>query len=384
MHQHAHQHAFTPYLHQSLTVRPAPAGTQDSEFNMHLVRGSDKSSFAPVTAFHRTQKSVRPTKRGRWGSLHVFIAWRIHYDKQLKRIQQKPRSLHQQATPERPVNGPPDSVQQKESDQRCCRDPDLDLSCGHSRKPSETFSHFNRTYPSDLYASSPCCSCPTQREKSEQPPNLHWREKLAEKEKQHGRQLTTTAKDLLLRDKSWDQAVTPELDGRHSDSLARKRSLEGDSFVKVKRAKQEYINDQFNSSHPPSQPLPVQHRSDLSVLYPVSSVTRTPYPSAEMHPYHTASWEPVWNLHSRQNVLRDCSANTCKSIRIPLVAQGQRETPHGFCTPPLYLPLSLRQQETLYLRGRESLHSRPENSQLQHCGYRLTHPGFLAKSHLGP
>lgn len=264
----------------------------------------------------------------------------------------------------------------------------LDFPCGHSRKPSKTFSHFNRTYPSDLYTSPPCCSCPTQREKPEKPPNLHWREKLAETEKQHRSQLTATPKDLLLRDQrsliSWDQAVTPEPDGRHSDSLNRKRSLEGNSFVRIKRAKQEYINDQFNSSHPHSQPVQAQHRSDLYVLYPVSNVTRTPYPGAEMHPYHAASWEPVWDLHSRQNALKDCSANTCKSIMIPLVAQRQRETLHGFCTPPLYLPLSLRQQETLDLRGREFLHSRQENSQLQGCRYQLTHPGFLAASYLEP
>lgn len=30
MHQHTHQHDFTPILHQSVTIQPAPMGTQDS------------------------------------------------------------------------------------------------------------------------------------------------------------------------------------------------------------------------------------------------------------------------------------------------------------------------------------------------------------------
>lgn len=179
--------------------------------------------------------------------------------------------------------------------------------------------------------------------------------------------------------------------------------------------RQEIVDDHFDSSttlrtdpspfgtphtHPSSHTVPVQHinTSDLSVLYPNSSrcnATRAPgglisYPGAEMHPYQTASWEPMWGVHkrmdlpSRQNVLKDFSLDTCKVIRIPLAAQQQKETFHGFLTPPLYLPLALRQQETVYLRGSEFLHPRHENRHLQHCRHQVPHPGFLATSYLGP
>ncbi|XP_044059642.1 uncharacterized protein LOC122879521 isoform X2 [Siniperca chuatsi] len=375
MHQHTHQYAFTPILHQSLTILPAPVGTQDSKFNTHPLRGTTKSSFAPVTAFHRaTQKFFRPTKRVRWGALHVCIAWKIYYHEQLKKMQQKPKTLHREGTPEYPASSLPDSVQHKESDQPSCRHPNL----------------------------ASCLSRTTKREQLD-------REKL-----EHRGHQTDTTKDLPLRDKSWDRRVTPELDGGCSGSLDRKRQLECDSVLKVKRVKREIVENHFDSSktlrtdpspfstthtHPSSHTVPVQHinTSDLSVLYPNSSrcnVTRAPgglisYAGAEMHPYQTASWEPMldahkrMDLHSRQNVLKDNSLNTCKAIRIPLAAQWQKEAFHGFFMPPLYPPLALRQQETVYLRGREFLHSRHENCHLHHCRHHLPHPGFLATSYLG-
>lgn len=277
-------------------------------------------------------------------------------------------------------------------------------------KTVESVSHSSRSYPSDLYTSSPasCHSHMTKREKLdweklEQNPNLHWKDRLDEKEKHRGHQ-TDTARDLPLRDKSRDQTVTPELDGRHCGSLDRKRQLECDSSIKVKRLKQEIVDDQFDSSntvhthmHPSSHTIPGQHMSvsDLSVLYPNNSrcnVTRTPgglvsYQGAEMHPYQSASWEPMWDvhkridLHFRQKVLKDYSLNTC---RIPLAAQRQKEAFYGFLKPPLYLPLALRQQETVYHRGSEFLHSCHENSHLHPCRHQLPHPGFLAGSYLGP
>lgn len=288
------------------------------------------------------------------------------------------------------------------------------LDSSHSGKTAENVRHLNRSYPSDLYPPAPasCHSHATKREKLEQPLNLHWKERLAEKEK-HGSQPTDTAKDLPLRDKSWDR--TPEADGRRSGSLDRKRPLECDGFITVKRVKQEIGEDRFDSSktlhtdpspfgtphtHPSSRTVPVQHIkiNDLSVLYPNGgrcNVTRAPEglvscPGAEMHPYQTASWEPMWgdhkrmDLHSRQNVLKDFSLNTCKAIRIPLPAQQQKEAFHGFFAPPLYLPLALRQQETGYLRGREFLHLRPESHHLPRCRHQVPHPGFLATSYLGP
>lgn len=104
MHQHTHKHAYSPILHPSSTILPAP--TQDCkvmyckddfiqnyapfleffpnyhlstknnlkpltfhlllQFNMHLPRGTTRPSFAPVTAFHRaTQNSFTSTVSSR-------------------------------------------------------------------------------------------------------------------------------------------------------------------------------------------------------------------------------------------------------------------------------------------------------------------------------
>lgn len=258
---------------------------------------------------------------------------------------------------------------------------------------TENAREFNRSYPSDLHTSLPLHG--HKRETLEQPSNLRWKEKAAEET--HRGQQTDRAKDLPLRDKSWDPAV--ELDGRRGGSVDRKRPLECDSFMKVKRMKQETADNQFDPSHthPYSHTMPVQHISDLPALYPDSSrcnVTRAPaglvsYAGVEMHPYQTASWEQMRDvhkrpdLHLRQNALKGYSVNTCKAIRIPPAAQRQTEAFHGFVAPPLYLPVALRQQETVYLRGREFLDSRQKNYHLQRCRHQLSHPGFTAMPYLG-
>ncbi|KAK9521000.1 hypothetical protein VZT92_020846 [Zoarces viviparus] len=402
MHQHAHTHAIIPILDQSLTILPAPMAAQDSNFNTHLPRAAARPSFAPVTAFHRaTQKPFRSTKRGRWGALHVCIAWKIYYNEQLKKMQQKPNSLHRELTPEYLATRIPGTVQHKESDKSSCIHPHIDSPCGHSayvNTADRSETAVSSSYPSDLYTPPPASvhSRLTRREK--QPPNLHWKEKLEEKEK-HGAQQVETTKDLPLRDHSLDPTTTPEPDGRHDVSLDRKRKRECDSSIRVKMVKHEIVDEQFESSttlytdpspfgtahtRPPSHSLPVQdtNRRDLSAMYPNSSrckMIRTPgglvpYPGAELHPYQSASWEPIWDaqkrtdLHFRQIVLKEYSLNTCKAIRTPLAAMRQKEAFHGFLTPPLYFPLALRQQETVYLRGREFLHSRHENCHLHRAG----------------
>ncbi|XP_076591665.1 uncharacterized protein LOC143323613 [Chaetodon auriga] len=381
MHQHTHRHALTPILHQPSTILPAPMGPLDSKLNMHLPRGTTRPSFVPVTVFHRdAQKSFRSTKRGRWGALHVCIAWKIYYQEQLKKMQKKPAH---------PSTSPPDSVQHTESDQT-----------SNLGKTAENVQEFNRSYPSDLHTSSPCHSREREKldwEKLEQPSNLHWKERLAE-EKHRGQQ-ADRAKDSPLRDKSWDPAVTPEPGSRRSGSLDRKRPLECDGFMEVKRMKQGIEDNQFDPSHthPHLHTAPVQHISDLSASYPDSSrcnVSRAPaglvsYTGVEMYPYQAASWEQMrdvhktLDLHRRRTALKDYSVNTCKAIRVPLVAQRQKEAFHGFFAPPLYLPLALRQQETVYLRGREFLHSRHENCHLQCCRHQLLYPGFMATPYLG-
>ncbi|XP_070826979.1 uncharacterized protein [Chaetodon trifascialis] len=380
MHQHTHRHAFTPILHPPSTIVPASVGPQDSKLNMHLPRGTTRPSFVPVTVFHRdTQKPFKSTKRGRWGALHVCIAWKIHYHEQLKKMQKRP---------EHPSTSPPDSVRHTESDQT-----------SNLGKTAENVQEFNRSFPSELYTSSPCLGGEGEKldwEKLEQPSNLYWKQKLAE-EKHRGQQ-TDRAKDLPLRDKCWDPAVTPEPGGGRGGSLDRKRPLECDGFMEVKRMKQGIENNQFDPSHthPYSHTAPVQHTGDLSVLYPDSSrcnVSRASvglsYAGVEMHPYQAASWEQMrdahktLDLHRRRNALKDFSVNTCKAIRTPLVAQRQKEAFHGFFASPLYFPLALRQQQTVYHSRMEFLHSRHGNCHLQCCKHQLSYPGFMATPYLG-
>ncbi|GLD53371.1 uncharacterized protein AKAME5_000613300 [Lates japonicus] len=111
----------------------------------------------------------------------------------------------------------------------------LDSPCGRTaRRRTGDGSETGKT--SDLSAPSAASrpSQTTKREKLEQPPSPHWRERLDEREK-HRDQRTDTAKDLPLGDKSWDRTVTSELGCRPSASLDRKRKLERDSFMKVKK-----------------------------------------------------------------------------------------------------------------------------------------------------
>lgn len=173
-------------------------------------------------------------------------------------------------------------------------------------------------------------------------------------------------------------------------SLDRKRRIEFDSFIKVKRVRQEIVDNQFDSSktlhtHPSSQTA-VNHAyiTHTSVLYPNSNRGNAwgffSYPGAKMHPYPSASWASVWDFHKKsdQHVLKDYSVNTCKANRLPLLAQRQKEAFNGFSAPP-HFPLVMR-QETVYLRERELLHSRHKNC----CRHQLPHPGLLATSYLGP
>ncbi|KAI9538784.1 hypothetical protein NQZ68_012437 [Dissostichus eleginoides] len=122
MHQYVHQHAYNPIMLHSLTTTPAQMGSQDKNFNMHLPRARTRHSFAPVTAFHKAaQTPFSSTKRGRCGALHVRIAWKIYYQKKIKKMQQKPNSFHQDLTPEYPASSLPD----KESEQPSCFQPKI-------------------------------------------------------------------------------------------------------------------------------------------------------------------------------------------------------------------------------------------------------------------
>ncbi|KAK2912381.1 hypothetical protein Q8A73_006494 [Channa argus] len=153
IHQHAHRHAFTPFLHRPSTIPPPPAvmAAQGPNFSAHLPRGT---SFPPITAF-----TTHTSFGGRWSSLHVCIAWKIYYHKQMKKMQQTFTSFREELTPEYPSGTSlRESEQPKESDPLSCIPPNL----------------------------VPRLNCTTtQREKTEPPTILHWKPDEREKRGVH-------------------------------------------------------------------------------------------------------------------------------------------------------------------------------------------------------
>ncbi|XP_067451070.1 uncharacterized protein [Thunnus thynnus] len=325
-------------------------------------------------------------------------------------MQPKPNSLHQERTTRLP-----DSVQHKEPVQPSCIEPNLDSTCGQSAYGERSEAgKTTKSHPSDLYTSSTASYHihTTKKEKLRQLPNLNWKEKRDEKEEHRHHQLDSCLNVLPLKEKSRGHTVvTPELDGRHDTvSHDRKRPLDCGSLIKVKRVKQEVVDDRFDPSllsmtrkDPSSNTMLVQHinTSDTSALHCYSSgcnVARAPrgvvsYPGAEMYPYQTASWEQLWTGfktmdHSlRQQLLGDYLLNSCKVIKMPRAAQKHKEVFHSFSAPHLRFPLAIRQQETAYLSGRKFMSSGNESHHLHHCHSatmsHLLHPGFLAASHTG-
>ncbi|KAM8904534.1 uncharacterized protein AB9W97_008146 [Spinachia spinachia] len=400
MHRHAGPHAFSPLLGRSVTIPPAPMATRATDLHRQLPRAAARPSFAPVPAFRKaTQKPFRSTKHGRWGALHVSIAWKIYYHKQLKKIQHKPNTFHPE---ENLARGPLGPVRPHESATKPNIDSRYDRTADRNEKgpTAEHSSHFSKSYLSDLPTppSASRHSRMAERERGEKTPDLQWREKLG-----GGRRVETT-KDLLHCNQSWAPSTTPEPDDRRGGSSDGKRKRECDGSGTVKMGKQETVEDTFDPSKnlnrdpspfgatparpsPLARPVAEANRGDLSAFDPDSSsckMIRTPgalapHAGARMHPYQTACWEPLWDvpqrmdLHRGQNVHKGYSLNTREAIRTLLPAPGQKEAVFG----PLYFPLASGQQQPLYLGGREFLHSGHENRRLHPAGY-------LATSYLQP
>ncbi|XP_041669161.1 uncharacterized protein LOC121526577 [Cheilinus undulatus] len=278
-----------------------------------------------------------------------------------------------------------DKMEHKESEGSLCINCNLDSPHGHLLKTAEDINYLKKRNPSDLHTSSQssCQSGTMKREELEHPHELQ-KEKPDDKERSRSQQINKT-KDLPLRDRSWDQTLAAGLDGWLGSSTDRKRQLESDSFVEVKRLKRESVEDSFDSSHVKS----VHQMRELSALYPYSnrfSVRRTPsgnisYPGAELHPYQTIWDSKKADLYWRQNVLRDHSSNPCRVIRIPSVSQRHKDAFCGYSSTPLHFPLAVRQQETVYSRGREFLHPYQQKYSFYLSRSQLPHPGFLQTSH---
>ncbi|XP_061575498.1 uncharacterized protein LOC133441835 isoform X2 [Cololabis saira] len=323
MHQQDQQRAFTSTLHHPSPILPAAVTrAQDRNVNTHPPRGSGACFSALRPLQSTTQRSSRPVK-----------------------MQQKSKHLG--------LLGP---VQPKESQQPSCKHPDLDSPRGlwayeNIDGSCETGNMAvsitpNRSGPSYLH---PCCVTPL--EGVPQPGRPLWEEKPVKEE--HTGSQTDTRKHLPLRGNSWDAEMIPELKGRSRGSLDRKRQLERENFIKVKRMKKETEDSWSGSSatlhsdsssvtalaHPFLHTAQVQHISSLCVLYPNGCKCLISYPGTELHPY---SWEPTWS--NRGEFL----GTFCPR------SNNYMNTFNGFFPAPLYLPIS-PEQETLYLRERDIL-----------------------------
>lgn len=358
MHQNPPRHAFTPVLHQSSSILPNPAlmGPQDRNFNTNLPGQTARTFFAPITASHRpTTRSSNSTIRGRWGALHVCIAWKIYHHKQLKKLQQM-HSSQQELTPERPASSPSASVQQKELHQPCAQP------CSGGSKSETTSCDCS---VSDLQT-PPSVSTHSRANREKLDCEKQDQHSTPDKKENHQIHQSSPTKDLPHKEKFGESIVTSDLDGRHSGSLDRKRQFECEGINKAKRMRHEMFNSPFGSSqtlqyypspfiatytHPPAHNMQVQHTnmSDCSFLYPNSIRFNASYPGTKPHPCQTSSWETMRDTHTfhfRKHTLKDYSLNTCKAIRKPLVARG--------ITSPLY-----------FLRVRETLLSREVSTPLQ-------------------
>ncbi|KAM4566066.1 uncharacterized protein PAE49_009854 [Odontesthes bonariensis] len=370
MHQHTRQHVFTPILHQPAAIPPVMMGTQDRNLNMHPPRQTPRAYFSPINAIHRaTQKSFRSITQGRWGAMHVCIAWRIYYHQQLEKMKQNPKSLQQELLPECSTTSLPDSVQPKESHQPCCSSLDSPCEVSPFRNTGDRSESGNmpanmsenRSCPSDHQPSSSasCDSHAAPLGDVDRPAKRLLKKKVDGKERDISNQ-TDVTKDLPFRDKSWHPQVIPELDGGRIGSLGRKRKLEDDGFLQVKRVKQETEDNQSDSSltlhsdpssliaphaHPSSHTVQAHDKniSSLCVSNPNGCTCTISHPGTELHPYQTLSRDPTWSsgldFHFRQKALKGYFCNSF----------------YGFFAPPLYFPLALRQQETVRHRRTQTL-----------------------------
>lgn len=201
--------------------------------------------------------------------------------------------------------------------------------------------------------------------------------------------------------------------GRGWDSSTRKRELENEAQITVKRLKRDRENElkDSNDRHQPQtvtdkpSPSPTVHTpffhslsllpSTSGSLRPglqhintgcnvVSSHSAPPneplYSGAEMFPYRTTSWVPLrnpeWNMYRGMDLSSHADPLMMADRVHAKVGSQQkavgwslrnRESFQGFPQPPLKSSLALLQQERAFLREQEHLHMLREKYYLQ-CG----------------
>ncbi|XP_027900608.1 uncharacterized protein LOC114161502 isoform X1 [Xiphophorus couchianus] len=265
------RHAFTP-----LPARP-PAyplmGYQDRNFGLQPPGRTQRPYFD--RAFHQAaQKSSRSATRSSSSCLHVYIAWRIYYHKQLKKMHQKSQSLPQETVMKFPITNLLDLEQPKQP-QPSRRRPYLDSAFRSTAGREKAINAGHN--PSDQPEPHP--STPAFR------PN-----EKADLERPKGCQTNPT-----------------------SGSLDRKRHPEGCSSDGVKRLKQEDERPDPSlftapSTDPSTSRMQAQPTS-ISRLCASCCCTCVSYPGTELHLYQTASWEQAWShrvdVHLRQKVFKE-------------------------------------------------------------------------------
>ncbi|KAM4742437.1 uncharacterized protein FYW61_001268 isoform 2-T3 [Anableps anableps] len=345
MHRHTERHAFAPLL-----TRPQAyplMGHQDRNFSLQPPRQTQRPYFGHASAFQRATQKYSSSAIRRSKSLHVCIAWRIYYHKQLKKTHQKSSSLPQEMLLK--LHHLPHSEKPKEP-KPSCRHPYLD-SAFRSTAGREKEANVNHNW-SELpkpYPSKPAfhLSHETQQDNLSRENVKHPVEKMDVK--RHKSCQTNTTLSLPVWDKSWAPRMIH--DGKQCSSLDGRRHQEDCMFDDVKRLKQETEDKKLDPSsftgpytEPSIHKIQVQQISISSLCVSCCSGNRSiiSYPGTELHPYQTASWERIWNhrmdVHLRQKVFK---GYFCDRF-------------HPFLAPYLHSPLALRSKDTVYFPDQDT------------------------------
>ncbi|TWW77083.1 hypothetical protein D4764_12G0004730 [Takifugu flavidus] len=259
--------------------------THHSRFREHLPRRRTASCSAPADVLG-TQKSVRSSKRRRWGALHVCIAWKIYHHKQLKRIQQKSNSRRVDVAAEGPG--------ELRSEQKWAQQ--APTAGGRRADPDPPSPHHLKSK------------------------NLRWRDK------RRGRQ---AVKDPPVGDQPLDRRVMSDL-----DSPGRKEPLQSNSFSESRKFPV--------SSTPLYVPVPHVYAAELPLLCPSIRASHVPGPTGRFVPFPGArtlpSWESVWGVCRRSGQHRAFEEYPLHPCTLSAAPQGHKQEIYPFCGPPPHFP----------------------------------------------
>ncbi|XP_062329094.1 autism susceptibility gene 2 protein homolog isoform X2 [Osmerus eperlanus] len=439
-HQHTHQSTFAPLFHPPSVILPTPIppmlGTMAGNFNESPAKvdpflrhslfqpyGEVMPRLAPLCGphtgpFSSLEGAFQPKplssnipqsqwkKPGRWCAMHARIAWKVHHHKEsTKKMQVEAKKIDSNEKPSRELSGKLKHLVQPF------------ISSPESSSEQSSLSDFGSE--SVIPFGAPTNTAQNNRDlRNGQPPGIA----VPSPRFTH----SDPNKDPNTMDRSW----VPEC-GRGWDSSTRKRELERENQIKVKKVKrvdgdrenvqEEDSNEgarpqrprdtsfsspvrQMPSFHAPSV-HPIAIRSirpgshTLSGGYNLSRTHNTPpnelapYQGAEK-PYRAAPGAPlrapVWDMYQGMDfpphpdiVMRGEHLHSGIGSQQLSAGWAQRnsETYQGFTQTSIHSSLALMQQERTFLKERENLHMLRENDYHRYSPLQPLHSAAV-NSHL--